>query len=908
MALVLKDRVQETTTTTGTGVVTLDGAATGFQAFSAVGSGNETYYTITDGTDWEVGIGPYVDVPSPDLSLDFSAVTTLPAGITFTRATNGTFFNSTGVLSTAASGAARFDHRKEGGVWVNKGLLIEEQRVNYAGNSESLTKTFTGSNNLSLDIIDATTSNNSVFCPNGNQEGGSFNKTTTAGRATTYLNNPGATKNVRYTFSVFLRTGTLTTARLDMVCQTQSTSFSYRINATFTLSGNGSVGSIGYSAAADGTNPPQNATVAIEFFDVAGGWYRCSISGTSYNGANALNATLFEIRPTPASASGSIRIWGRQIELGFFPTSYIKTTSLATVTRNADVASMTSTNFSSWYNASEGSIFWQGDTANAIALTNVALRGYEISDGTTNERIGFNLGFEGNTRSFFGSDGGASQWNIFSPDPAVALVANQTYKAASAYKLNDFAHSLDGNSPETDTSGTLPTVNKINLGADLNGANLVNGHIAKFYYWNTRLSNGTLQFLSGTGTLSSGNYLQRTNPVSSSNSNALVDWSAGTKTVFSPLPAQATLGSAATADNSSIGTDQYAWTNFKKLLDQSVIGGVAYGNNGTNGIISTYSLVQTLSSGAYWGGVLSPNGDIHFVPYGAVRGQKVSASGVVSTYSLVSTSTNVAYAGGVLASNGDIHFVPSGVGGARGQKVSASGVVSTYSLVYTAITTYIGGVLAPNGDIHFVPNAAAVGQKVSASGVVSTYSLAYTLSSFSYYGGVLDPNGDIHFVPRAAPVGQKVSAAGVVSTYSLVYTTSSGAYVGGVLAPNGDIHFIPRAAPVGQKVSPSGVVSTYSLVYTTSSGAYFGGVLAPNGDIHFLPASATVGQKISASGVVSTYSLLKTGSFLYIGGVLRPDGSIVLAPYSDSVGQIISTNPGIPLGQEACLSSYLNKF
>jgi len=61
MALVLADRVKETTTTTGTGTVTLLGAATGFQSFAAVGNGNTTYYTIAGQTnsEWEVGIGTY---------------------------------------------------------------------------------------------------------------------------------------------------------------------------------------------------------------------------------------------------------------------------------------------------------------------------------------------------------------------------------------------------------------------------------------------------------------------------------------------------------------------------------------------------------------------------------------------------------------------------------------------------------------------------------------------------------------------------------------------------------------------------------------------------------------------------------------------------------------------------------
>ena len=73
---------------------------------------------------------------------------------------------------------------------------------------------------------------------------------------------------------------------------------------------------------------------------------------------------------------------------------------------------------------------------------------------------------------------------------------------------------------------------------------------------------------------------------------------------------------------------------------------------------------------AYFGGVLAPNGDIHFVPFYANRGQKISAAGVVSTYSLVYTSSSGAYFGGVLAPNGDIHFVPYVAN--RGQSISTN--------------------------------------------------------------------------------------------------------------------------------------------------------------------------------------------------------------------------------------------
>ena len=61
MALVLADRVKETTTTAGTGTVTLLGASAGFQSFAVIGDANTTYYTIAaqTGTEWEVGIGTY---------------------------------------------------------------------------------------------------------------------------------------------------------------------------------------------------------------------------------------------------------------------------------------------------------------------------------------------------------------------------------------------------------------------------------------------------------------------------------------------------------------------------------------------------------------------------------------------------------------------------------------------------------------------------------------------------------------------------------------------------------------------------------------------------------------------------------------------------------------------------------
>lgn len=61
MPLVVKDRIKETSTTSGTGTLTLAGAASGFRSFADIGNGNTTYYAIVDSTagTWEVGIGTY---------------------------------------------------------------------------------------------------------------------------------------------------------------------------------------------------------------------------------------------------------------------------------------------------------------------------------------------------------------------------------------------------------------------------------------------------------------------------------------------------------------------------------------------------------------------------------------------------------------------------------------------------------------------------------------------------------------------------------------------------------------------------------------------------------------------------------------------------------------------------------
>ena len=95
MALVLADRVKETTTTAGTGTVTLLGASTGFQSFAVIGDGNTTFYTIAGqtGNEWEVGIGTYAlsGTTLARTTVLSNSAGTQPTALTFSAGTKDVF-------------------------------------------------------------------------------------------------------------------------------------------------------------------------------------------------------------------------------------------------------------------------------------------------------------------------------------------------------------------------------------------------------------------------------------------------------------------------------------------------------------------------------------------------------------------------------------------------------------------------------------------------------------------------------------------------------------------------------------------------------------------------------------------------------------------------------------------------
>jgi hypothetical protein len=157
MPLVVADRVQETSTTTGTGTFTLAGASTGFRSFSVIGNGNTTYYTITlqGGSEWEVGIGTYT---SSGTTLSRDTVLASSAGgttkVTFSAGTKNVFVTypaGKAVYGDATDTAFEPQFAASNGLFINNRTIATSYSIP-AGYSASSTGPLTLSAGVSVTV------------------------------------------------------------------------------------------------------------------------------------------------------------------------------------------------------------------------------------------------------------------------------------------------------------------------------------------------------------------------------------------------------------------------------------------------------------------------------------------------------------------------------------------------------------------------------------------------------------------------------------------------------------------------------------------------------------------------------------------------------------------------------------
>jgi hypothetical protein len=359
------------------------------------------------------------------------------------------------VLLTAASGVPRFDHNPIS--QESLGFLVEQQSTNLFTYSEDFS-------NAAWVKTEVTVSSDVVIAPNG---------TLTVDKVVSSVNNV----QHRISRDVGATTGAITSI------YAKAGGYSY-VEIILTDTNNRAV----YDLTNGSVLFTGSGITSATSTSVGNGWYRLTITS-----ATQANHRYFSVVPKPTSSTSyfeayagngfdGIYIWGAQLEAGAFATSYIATVA-SQVTRAVDSASMTGTNFSSWYSQGEGTLYVESLTQ-AISFSNN--KNLQLNDGTLSNEIWLGSGSPGTSARSQISLGGTT---YFDSSLTNQMTAGVFGKYAVSFETNNAVLCANG------TLGTVDTAVVIPSSINLFSINLPQraGYYKKIAYFPRRLSDAELQ-------------------------------------------------------------------------------------------------------------------------------------------------------------------------------------------------------------------------------------------------------------------------------------------------------------------------------------------------------------------------------------------------------------------------------
>lgn len=440
---------------TGTGTVELTVNGSTYSSVDLSGGGwvrATSTYTATSGTK---AIGIRIATSGDEVYVWGAQLEQRSTVTAYTPTTTAAVTNYIPVLQVAASGVARFDHNPV--TRESLGLLIEEQRTNLLTYSEQF-------DNAAWTKSNATVTANAVIAPDGTLTGDKLieDSTNTVHRVS---QQPLSTvTGSTYTLTVYAKKA----ERNWIILRDVSRGLSAWANLD-----TGTVGTV-------------QSGLSLSVSPVGNGWYRCVLVRTAQDNSVLWGihvATGDNVITYTGDGYSGIYIWGAQLEAGAFATSYIPTVA-SQVTRSADAASMTGANFSSWYRADEGTLYGEYTGSAGWALQ------FGVANNF-NDRIA--LGTTSGNNFVVSDSSGVNQATLGTYNGTQQTFA----KVSGAYRVNDFACSVNGGVVATDTSGTVPNPIAANIGSRNSGtpAGFLNGTIKKIAYYPVRLANATLQSL-----------------------------------------------------------------------------------------------------------------------------------------------------------------------------------------------------------------------------------------------------------------------------------------------------------------------------------------------------------------------------------------------------------------------------
>jgi hypothetical protein len=393
----------------------------------------------------------------------------------YTATTDQPITNYIPVLLTAGNNVPRFEHNPVTG--ESLGLEIEEQRTNLVLRSEEFNST------PSWGYTNTTVRANQIIAPDGTLTGDEIIEGT--GSQIQFASQQSITgvAGTTYTASVYVKRGV-------------GTSRGFRLE----IGGGGSGFRANFNPDTGGVNSSSfygtGTVVASGSVDVGNGWRRYFVTGTA-GSDTALQLFFPRFLSTPTGSTigytgdgiQSFFFWGAQLEAGAFATSYIPTVA-SQVTRSADVASMTGTNFSSWYRTDEGTVY-----SEAISISvGGHNEGLAVIHQDGSNFIGLGRRYAGGNNpniAAFVYTNGANQAYIGTG----TVTSGVSYKASLSYKVNDITLSVNAGTPATDTSAIIPASPSQLMIGRTHFSEVLNGTIKKLAYYPKRLSNAELQGL-----------------------------------------------------------------------------------------------------------------------------------------------------------------------------------------------------------------------------------------------------------------------------------------------------------------------------------------------------------------------------------------------------------------------------
>lgn len=415
----------------------------------------------------------------PSLLLDFANSKSLDPRLNFFRASSATYTGPDGLVKIAGIGEPRFTHNAITG--ESLGILIEEPRTNLRTYSEDFSQWGSKPN--------CTVSTNTVYGPDSTSSfADSLIETTStvSWRWTEW--GQACTAGNAYTVSCFLKPGTGTFGTILFFGD--NSVFSHG-NSVFNLSGNGSVVSNG---------PNINTTIT----PYPNGWYRISatqtaaVSAMGYWAIGFSYSSNFSVSVTGSTSNTLGYVWGAQLEVGTYPTSYIPTTA-STVTRSTDYLSVTApvTRQGGWLSNLSGTVIYEGVSS---PLNNTNSWYWVLGTGSSNR---YGMFHDANSTTLYSAYTIRAGSATFTP--SVTLNYNTKFKSGFAYQRSGASNQVsyingtlvsESNSAQgPNFEGTTPVLYLGRFLDDATSLYPIDTTISKFAYYPQRLTNSQIQTL-----------------------------------------------------------------------------------------------------------------------------------------------------------------------------------------------------------------------------------------------------------------------------------------------------------------------------------------------------------------------------------------------------------------------------